>query len=336
MKVILIGAGTMARAHASAYMQMADVQLSAVVDQRLQVAAKLADEVPAKAYSSLEEAVAGVDCDVIDICVPTPFHKAYILQAARWKKHVISEKPLCLTLSDARAAIDACDNAGVQLFVGQVVRFFPEYREIHRLLCDQAVGQVGTARTFRGGQFPGGWNDWYANTRMSGTLMVDLMIHDFDFLRWCFGDVERVFAQNLAEHELNRMDHVYASLRFKNGVIAHVEGSWAMPSGFGTEIEIAGKDGLLQYKSSESAPVRLVKRSEVTGSASVPVPESPLEHSPYYTELRHFMDCLQDKREPIVTPEDAYRALEISLAAVESSKSGQPVYLDVRKEVTGA
>jgi UDP-N-acetylglucosamine 3-dehydrogenase len=156
---------------------------------------------------------------------------------------------------------------------------------------------------------------------------VDMIIHDFDFLRWCFGEVERVYAKSQLGRDQSRMDHALVSLRFKNGVIAHTAGTWAYPNGFRTELEIAGSEGIIHHNSEEATPIFASLRSSRSGGGGVAVPESPLTKGPYYLELEHFIDCIQNGTKPIVTAEDAYKALEISLAALQSVQTGQPVYI---------
>ena len=331
MRVAVIGAGTMGTVHSEIYAAMPGIEFLGIVDAQWERAQALATRLGTTAYASYEEMVVE-DPDVVDICVPTPFHKDYITRTARAGKHVISEKPLALSAQDANEAIQACKENGVRLFVGQVVRFFPEYRKLYDLVQSGRLGDIGTVRTFRGGSFPNAWNDWYANEHLSGTLVVDLMIHDFDFLCWCFGEVDHVFAKQLLRHEANRLDHAFATLRFKNGVIAHVEGSWATPSGFRTEVEMAGSKGLAHHNSQESVPIHLQERRGGSTESVVEVPESPLQHSPYYEELAHFIECIRENKRCVVEPEDALRALQISLAAVESARTGQPVYLSGREE----
>jgi len=317
----------MGSVHSQAYANMPDIQLAGIIDLRTAVAEPLATQLGVPFFANYDEFWRNCDADVVDICIPTCFHRQYIERAASAGKHVICEKPLALTAQDAQAAIDVCRDNHVRLFVGQVVRFFPEYQRMHAVVTENQLGQVGTVRTFRGGVFPTAWNDWYANAKMSGTLLVDLLVHDFDFLRWCFGDVKRVFARSLLPYEANRVDHAFVSLRFNSGVIAHVEGSWALPSGFFTEVEIAGATGTLQHKSADSAPVHFSRRHTVDGKPVVEVPSSPLAHSPYYLELAHFMECLRTGGDSLVEPEDALEALKISLAALESATSGQVVSL---------
>lgn len=327
LNVVVVGAGTMGTVHAEAYQRMTQARLVAVVDIREDVGTALADRYGARHYLRLEDALLQEDVQVVDVCVPTHLHRGYVEQAARAKKHVICEKPIALTAEDANAMMEVCAREGVRLLIGHVVRFFPEYQRAHHLVQSGAVGPVGTVRTFRGGAFPIAWNDWYASADKSGTLITDLCIHDFDFLRWTFGEVARVYAKSLWKQAFNRMDHALVSLRFSSGVIAHVEGTWAAPSGFRTAFEIAGTGGIIQHASDEATSIHTDLRASESGTTGVAVPESPLVKSPYQVELEHFIDCLITGHTPLVTAEDAYEALRISLAALQSVQTGEPVFL---------
>lgn len=325
--LLVIGAGTMGRMHSRAYRAMKNVRLAGIIDIRRDAAEKLAQELDSQAFASLEEAMEKLDhVDVIDVCVPTPFHKEYVIQAAKLGKDTICEKPLARNLEDAREIIDTCRDHKVRLFVAHVIRFFPEYGKAKMILDQGQIGEVGVARTYRGGSFPRGWNDWYADFQMSGGLVLDAMIHDVDFLQWCFGDVKRVFAKGLHGRELARLDYALVTLRFQSGVIAHLEGTWSH-SGFAMKFELAGTQGIIDYDSSKSNPLVAGYRQNADGKPGVAVPESPLKDNPYYLELEHFLHCRETGAEPAVTAEDAYRALEVSLAALQSIQSGRPVTL---------
>lgn len=328
LKVAVIGAGTMGKTHAAAYAEMPNAELVGIVDMRLAAATSAAHQYGTRPFDALATMVAETKPDVIDVCVPTYEHRHYVEQAAAQVKHVICEKPIARQLDDAAAMMEACKRAGATLYIAQVVRFFPEFRRAKELVDGGTIGPVGTVRSMRGGVFPTGWNDWYASAEKSGTAAVDLIVHDFDFLRWCFGDVERVFAKSLWGRELNRVDHVLVSLRFKNGVIAHVEGNWAYPGGFRTELEIAGRDGIISHNSDTTMPIRTVYKQHSGVTGGVAVPESPTVHNPYYLELEHFLSCIEQGTTPIVTAYDGYKALEIGLAALESIRTGQPVTLN--------
>lgn len=327
MNILVLGAGTMGNAHSAAYTEMEDVTLCGIVDVNFEKAAQLADKCGTKAFSSYEEAKQQiVDIDVVSVCLPTPLHKETVFEAARDKFHVICEKPLARRLADAREMIDFCEQQGVCLFVGHVVRFFPEYVQAKEVVDSQKIGQPVIARTTRGGAFPNASNDWYSNFTKSGGLILDTVIHDFDFLRWCFGEVERVYAKTSRGRTAGKLEYSLITLRFENGVIAHVEGTWAHQN-FHTKLEIAGKEGIIQHDSTSVSPVVVEKSASADEVVGVAVPSSPTQYSPYYLEIEHFISCIKEGKEARVTAEDAYKALEISLAALQSIESGEPVYL---------
>ncbi|PJN56252.1 hypothetical protein PAEVO_29750 [Paenibacillus sp. GM2FR] len=330
LQVLVIGAGAMGRTHAAAYASMPDVQLAGIADIQTEKAQQLADRHGAQAYASFEAAVEGLGSDVvdvIDVCLPTPLHKEYVVKAADIGKHVICEKPLARSEEDARFIINYCHEKGVRLFVGHVLRFFPEYVKAKSLLDQGSIGKPAVIRAGRGGGYPVGWNHWYSDFGASGGITLDAMIHDFDYLRWCFGEVERVYAKGLHGRHQAQLDYSLVTLRFRSGVIAHVEGTWAH-EGFSMNLEMAGTSGIIDYDSAKDSPLLFKTRSSSATIPGVVVPESPLEHSPYYRELEHFMSCIRDGCEPLVTAEDAYEALRIALAAIASMASGEPVVIE--------
>ncbi|MCM3740610.1 Gfo/Idh/MocA family oxidoreductase [Oceanobacillus luteolus] len=333
LNALIIGAGTMGGTHAEAYAKMENVKLAGIVDINLAKAQGLADRLNTKAFQTYEEAVELDEIDVVSICVPTPFHKQYVMKVADDKKHVICEKPLAISLSDAREMINYCNDKGVKLFVGHVVRFFPEYVKAKKLVDEGKVGKPAVVRTTRGGGFPIASNDWYSDFASSGGLVLDMIIHDFDYLRWCFGEVKRVYAKSTRTRVFEKFEYALVTLRFESGVIAHVEGTWAH-QGFSTKFEIAGKEGIIEYDSSKVTPV-VASRKETASSEGVAVPESPMKDNPYFAELEHFIHCIQTDAEPVVTAEDAYKAMEISLAALESIETGKVVVLEDTQEKVG-
>ncbi|MED4570284.1 Gfo/Idh/MocA family oxidoreductase [Brevibacillus agri] len=325
--VLVIGAGTMGTVHARSYAAMENVELVGIVDIRAERGRELVAETKTEWFASYEEAMEKLArVDIIDVCLPTYLHKTYVQKAADAGKHIICEKPLARNKEEAESIVDYCREKNVKLFVGHVLRFFPEYEKSRQLVQDGAIGNVGVARTFRGGIFPTAWNDWYADYKNSGGLVLDMIIHDFDFLRWCFGDVERVYAKSLLGRGFARMDYALVTLRFQNGMIAHVEGSWAH-EGFSMKMELAGSEGIIQYDSAKEKPLIAVNRAKQAGMSGVAVPESPLRENPYFRELKHFIDCIENDREPRVTVEDAVKAVEIARAALESIETGKPVTL---------
>ncbi len=326
--IAIIGAGTMGRMHAESCCNLPGVAATWIVDTDLARGAALGQAVGVRATADLAEALADPTLDAVVIAVPTPFHRALTEQAAAAGKHVFCEKPIALTVADATAMAAACQRAGVRLMVGHVVRFFPEYVRIHAMLAAGAVGQVGVVRASRLNAYPYAGRAWYSNFDWSGGPILDMMIHDLDTLRWYFGEVVRVYARGLSYSAYrDRADYALAILRFANGVIAHVETSWAHTS-FRTAIEIAGSDGIIRHASEETAALRLEQTVPPEAQAGVQVPRGPLAESPYQTEMRHFAACLADGTPFLTGGDEATRSLALALAVLESVRTGRTVRFD--------
>ncbi len=269
--------------------------------------------------------------DIVDVCVPTPVHREYVERAAAAGKAVFVEKPLARTPEDCDAIVAAVERAGVPLMAGHVLRFFPEYAGAKRLVDAGGVGKPAAIRTARLAGMPAGGRTWYGDSAQSGGVVLDMIVHDFDWLRWTFGPVTRVFAQGLygrPEHAGKR-DYALVTLRLESGAVAHVSGSWAHPGGFRTTLEIAGDAGLIEHDSAHSAPLTFSPHKTEGGGGGVAVPESPLaaDENPYFLELSAFIRSLQEGVPPPVTVYDAREAARIALAALESIETGKAVVL---------
>lgn len=326
-RVAIVGAGNMGRVHGAAYREMLNAEPVAVVDIRPDAAEELATSLDCRSFTDFDEMLRTANPDVIDICAPTPWHKEYVLRAAEAGKHVITEKPMARTLDDCRRMIDAIERAGVTFMVAHVLRFFPEFAAAKAHIDAGAVGKPAIVRTTRGGGYPHAWNDWFGNFDWSGGVVLDLMIHDFDWLRWTFGEVERVYAKGLAGRGTEHMDYALVTIRFKSGVIAHVEGTWMNPTGFTVKFEVAGDGGMLDFSNKAAAPLVIARTKTEEEQPGVAIPESPTMQNPYFLELQHFVDCVESGAKPGITPEDGLRAVEIALAALESIRTGKPVNL---------
>lgn len=334
-RVGIIGAGSIARTHARCWQQL-PVELVGHYDLFPEAAQRAAEQFGGQAYSTLEALLA--DVDLVDVCTPATAHKAPVLAAAAAGKAITCEKPLARHLADCQEMIDACDAAGVPLFVAHVVRFFPQFAQAKAVIESGAIGVPGVIRTTRAGSFPrmGGSAAAarYGDFAQSGGVILDVSIHDIDFQRWCMGEVERVFARGLTFSDAGERDHALITLRFESGAVGHIEGSWAhTPGQFRTRLEIAGVEGLLEWDSADPGPIQLALLAEdgaVTRSSESPLAE---EDFPYYAELAHFLDCVESGQPLTVTPHDALMAVKVSLAAIESVRTGQPVTIADFQEV---
>ncbi|GMW02661.1 MAG: oxidoreductase [Candidatus Hydrogenedentota bacterium] len=325
MRVAIVGCGVMGQTHAASAAQ-AGFTVSLCADPVLAKAEELAKPYGAKATDNVTAACGSADVDVVAIATPTPFHVDLVRAAAAAGKNIFCEKPLGRDLDQCNAILSAVKSAGVKLFVGHVVRYFPEYEAMRTNVQNKSLGKAGFVRMFRGGICPQGQGGWFRAWEQSGGVTLDCAIHDFDWLRYVFGDVARVYSQDLRDHFGEGMDYNMTTVRMKNGVIAQVTGSWAHPSGFCTKVEICAENGMIVHNSNE-APIAMQKRVAEVGSVNAVVPGSPTSVSPYTLEWMDFLQWLEGKGNPRVTPEDAVEAVRICLAALESAEKGEPVSL---------
>jgi predicted dehydrogenase len=267
----------------------------------------------------------------VDICTPTQLHHAQVLQAAAAGKHIICEKPLARTLEQGRDMLAACAAAGVKLLVAHVVRFFPQYAHAEHQVRSGAIGKPAVLRLAREAYRPKKpVGNWFLDVEKSGGILLDMMIHDFDYARWVAGDVSSVFAKDLGGvHPDAPIDFGLAILKHKNGALTHVVGAWAYPPpNFRTGIEIAGDAGLIEWKSADTAPLETFLHQREGSAPDVGLPSSPLRTSPFTAELQEFYDAIAYDRPTRVTAADGLAALEISLAAIESAQTNMPITLD--------
>lgn len=324
INVGLVGSGFMAQVHALRFAAIDDVEVAGVASPSYpeEFAEEFAPD--AEVFDDPEELFDNPDVDAVDVCTPTPTHREIVEAAAERGLDVLCEKPLERTLEDGRAIADAVSEAGITFMVGHVLRFFPQYSTAKEQVEAGEIGTPGTASCLR--QSPLAETDsWFHDEELSGGVLHDLAIHDFDFLRWTFGEVESVFARR-AELEHDR--YATATLRFENGAVGKVDARWPHDDSipFVTEFELAGDDGLIEYRSEDDNPFEL--HTSVDEPPSQDPIDEVLRKDPYRLELEHFLSCVRTGDEPTVTADDAIEAMRISLAARESVERGEPVALD--------
>jgi len=232
----------------------------------------------------------------------------------------------------------ACEKAGVQLLVAHVVRFFPEYALAHSAVLEGQIGKPAVIRLHRGSyrpKKPAG--NWFLDEEKSGGILMDLMIHDYDYARWVAGEVETVSARRVTElHPDAPVDYGLAILSHRSGALSHIAGAWAYPPPtFHTQLEISGDRGLIQFDSDGTAPIQnLILKTGGSDAPDVALPSSPVSESPYTTQIKEFYGALAEGKTTRVSATDGLAAVQIAEAALESAHTGQPVKLQPLAEAS--
>jgi len=313
IRIGVLGAGGMGNVHARQYRKMSDVELG-FFDPDPERSAKYQQTWDAKPYSSVEDLLKQVD--VVDVCLPTDLHREFAEKAYAHGKAVFVEKPIAGNLEDARAIVQGAEKAGVPLMAGQVVRFFADFAKGHQLVADGKIGKPAAARTRRGGKAPSGLGGWFMDHSRSGGVLIDLAVHDFDWLRWTLGEVKHLYARSVGAKTGQGPDYALTTLTFESGAVAHVEATWMDPAGFRTTFEVSGSEGMIQHDSRTNQALRIATNSGTVTEN----PLAPLD-DPYYKELSGFLEAVKNGSPPPVTGHDGFMALSIGLAALESAKT---------------
>ncbi|MBI3961684.1 MAG: Gfo/Idh/MocA family oxidoreductase [Deinococcus sp.] len=317
----IIGAGFIGKVHARSYPQVSGAQVVAVADPSRQRAARLAKAFGADVYTDPWQLLKRRDLDMVDICAPTPLHHQYAIGAMRAGKHVLCEKPIARTLAQAKRTVEVWQETGVQFMVAHDLRFCPDYRRLKAVVDRGDIGQPQMAYAARLSAFPNwSWQNWYANEQLSGGLLVDMAIHDFDFLLWLLGPAQTVFTRGVKAPNAH-FHYAHATVRFQSGALALIEASWAHPKGyrFRQTLEVMGTRGVVNLDSDSANSLVTVT------SGGQRIEESPLPEDDYVLEIRHFVDCLARHQSPEIPPEEAISALALALAARTSLLKGKPV-----------
>jgi len=331
IRIGLIGAGRMGSvfAHTLAFnVPEADLVALADPDQKTcqDVAARFGIQ---DYYQDYQQLLARKDIQAVVIATPTSTHVEVVKMAAAAGKEIFCEKPLANTVQGCDEAVAAAQAARVRLMVGFMRRYDSAYVMAKKKI---EAGEIGSPVMFKGiGRDPGRPSLEFARRERSGGLILDMGIHDFDLARWLMGsEVERVYSEGgcLVYPELGDVgdiDNAVVNLRFANGAVGNVDVSRNAVYGYDIRTEVLGSKGGLLIGKSRFNPVLVMTRDGVTHDT---VPNFMERFGDAYAaEIRDFIGCIQEGREPGVSGEDARLATAIGLAATRSLDEGRPVML---------
>ncbi|MEI7730617.1 MAG: Gfo/Idh/MocA family oxidoreductase [Verrucomicrobiota bacterium] len=338
VNVAVVGLGFMGMTHLRAWKQIERARIVAVCDAvRLPVDGVLAgitgnlagnDTIDlgreVKAFKTLEEVLADPGVDLVDLCVPTPLHPPQAIAALKAGKHVICEKPLARTAKLAREIIAAAKASKGYFMPAMCMRFWPEWAWLKPVIAKKTYGKVLAARFRRVSEPPGWSRNSYFDGAQSGGALLDLHIHDTDFVQFLFGRPTSVFSTGLSRFS-GAIDHIVTQYQVAGGATVHAEGSWIMSKGHGFNMaytvvfEKATAD--FDLTRGENA-LKLCEEGKEPRFIKCEGPDG------YGGELRHLTDAiLSGKPSSVVTGQDGLSAVEICEAEEKSIKTGKVVTL---------
>lgn len=335
VNVGILGLGFMAVTHLRAYRQVPGARIVAVCNPSGRhldgsfddVAGNVGtadpvrlDMAQVRGYRDVSQFLSDPEIQLVDICSPTAAHHDHVLAAFAAGKHVICEKPLARTSAEARALADAALRHDRILLPAMCLRFWPEWSLLKDSVRDQRHGKLLAARFRRVAEAPAWGQSHFKDGSRSGGALLDLHIHDTDYVQFLFGRPKAVFSTGFSRVS-GAIDHVVTQYLVEGGATVHAEGSWAMTPGFGfnmaytaifeqatLDFDLArGADALKLFRA--GTPPEILKLGQPDG---------------YVHELREAVDAVARGIRPVtVTPEEGAQAVEICEAEERSVRSGR-------------
>lgn len=342
----LIGSQFISSIHAEALKMVADAEVLAVMSPTPGNAKKFAANfgIPHH-FTDLDDMLQMDEIDMVVIGAPNYLHCEITLKIAEAGKHIVVEKPLCMNLQEADTMIDACKKANVKLMYAEELCFTPKYVRLKALLDEGALGKPVLLKQSEKHDGPHADHFWDVE-RSGGGVTMDMGCHAIEFFRWLNKNnpIKSVYAQmNTSVHtdKTRGDDNAIIIIEFENGVTAMAEESWTKLGGMDDRAEIHGTEGVayadvlqgnsIQTYSAKGVGYAVEKAGNTVGWSYTMYEE--IWNYGFPQEFEHFVDCVKNNKEPLVTGEDGKAVLEVIFAAYESAGTGKKVIMPFHSDV---
>jgi UDP-N-acetyl-2-amino-2-deoxyglucuronate dehydrogenase len=342
VRVGLVGCGRISGSHVASIDKIDGLRLVAVADVEIDRANALAEGRGIPAFRTVEELVGGAECDVVTVCTPSGLHPAHGIVAARAGRHVIVEKPMAISLADADALVQACDAAGVHLFVVKQNRLNPPVQLLRRAVDKGRFGRIYLANTTVRWTRPQEYYDaapWRGTWEFDGGAIMNQASHYVDLIQWLVGPVESVVAKTATlARQIETEDTGIAALRFRSGALGVIEVTvLTYPRNLEGSITILGEKGAVKIGGTAVNRVEHWQFADyddddklVDAANTSPPTVYGFGHEGYY---RNVLAVLRGEAKPGTDGREGRKSLELILGIYESAKTGREVPLPLRSRL---
>ena len=295
-----------------------------------------------RVFHDYREMLKEKDIEMVTIAAPNYLHARMTIDIANAGKHVVCEKPLCMTLEEADEMIETCRKQGVLLMYAEELFFTPKYVRAKQLADEGAFGKVYLVKQSE--KHFGPHSPWFWDVdRSGGGVFMDMGCHGIAFCYWFYdrSPIKSVYCQmgTYVHGEITKgEDNSLCILEFENGGVALIEDSWARRGGMDDRVEVFGSDGLtyanlhmgnalITY--SESGYGYVVEKAPTSKGWTFTTYEELWNYG-FPQEMAHFARCVRGKEQPIATGEDGRVVQEVLYAGYESARTGRKVQLPFR------
>jgi UDP-N-acetyl-2-amino-2-deoxyglucuronate dehydrogenase len=335
-RIALVGCGRISRNHFDAIHRLEGLDLVGVADILPERAELAGAEQGVPAFDSLQAMLAGVDCDIVAVTAPSGLHPALGIEAARAGKHVVSEKPMAISLAGADSLIEACASNGVRLFVVKQNRLNPAIQLLKRAVTKGRFGRIHSANCTVRWARPQDYYDqapWRGTWAMDGGAFMNQASHYVDLIQWLAGPVESVAAMTATqERKIEAEDSGAAVLRFANGAIGVLDVTMlTYPKNLEGSITLLGDRGSVKIGGTAVNRVETWLFEDyddddklIEAAATTPPSVYGFGHQGYY---RNVVRVLRGEGAADTDGAEGRKSLEIIVAIYESARTGQRVTL---------
>ena len=333
----VIGVGVMGKNHVAAYSKMENAKLVGIADLNAKRAEEVARQFGVKKwFTDYEKLLKEPELEAVSVVTPDFAHREIIVKAAEAGKHVLSEKPLAMSLKECDEIINACRRNNVKLMVHFLNRFSPPMVALHSVVSSGEIGEPIQAfdRIDDTIYVPTKMLSWAARTNPGFFLLV----HAIDRQRWFLGsEAKEVYATSvkkvLKSMNIDTEDVIQAIVHFENGAKVYFESSWILPNSYFTisenQIKIIGSEGCAYVMPRQPYVTYYNQAGSVSGANMI---FKLLKRTPPVSGYQRFIDSIIDDVMPPVTGEDGRAATEVVLAILKSAASDKPVKLPLPVE----
>ncbi len=306
----VIGTGFWGRNQTRILSDLDNVNLACVYDLNPVTAKSVAEQFNVGFSSNLDDVLSRKDINAVTVCTPTTTHKEIAKKALKAGKHVLVEKPMTNTISEAQEILSLADREGLRLMPGHIERFNPAVNYLRSLVDDRRLGSVILLLARRVGRWP---------ERIGDVGVVrDSAIHDVDIARFIFNDeVGSVYAR-VGSLKHTREDYAEIMLQFMGGGTAFIDANWLAPRKTRTLV-VTGSDATVQLD-------YITQELSIEDSEKITKPNI-LKQEPLRNELSHFATGILNDDPFAVTGADGLRAVEICELVLQSARTGQAISL---------
>ncbi|MBX3421313.1 MAG: Gfo/Idh/MocA family oxidoreductase [Pirellulaceae bacterium] len=336
----IIGSQFISTIHAESVARCPQARLVAVASPTPGNAARLAEKYEStQAVLDYRRLLDMPEIEMVVIGAPNDLHCQMTVDAAGAGKHVVVEKPLCLSLAQADQMLEACSRAGVKLMYAEELCFAPKYVRLKQLLDSGALGTPTLIKQSEKHDGPHADHFWDV-ARSGGGVTMDMGCHAIAFFRWMLNNspISSVYAQMSTQVHGSKTrgdDNALIIVEFANGTLGLAEESWTKLGGMDDRAEVHGSDGVAYADLLHGNAIETFSRAgydyavEKAGSTagwSFTIYEEAWNYG-FPQEISHFVDCVLNDKIPLVTGQDGRAVLEVLFAAYESARRGCKIRL---------